>query len=143
MRKALILLAAFALTLIAGATPAAADGTGMCSISGVTVNIGVKETPNEGSVKYVSLSSTILLDLNGSDSQSTRATIFYELPDNGTPVMPAHNAYSADVPGDGLYNYRIDFNWDGLGLAHTQVGRVQVIAEKANSQNDCLTNVYI
>lgn len=143
MRKALIVLAALVLASVAGASPAAADGNGMCSISGVTVNIGVKETPNEGSVKYVSLSSAILLDLNGSASQSTRATIYYELPDNSTPVMPAHNAYSADVPGDGLYNYRIDFNWDGEGLPFTQVGRVQVVAEKANSQNDCLTNVYI
>ena len=142
MRKALIFVATAALALVAGTSPAAADGSGFCSISGSSVNINVKETPHEGSVKYISISSTFRLDTASPDHQSTRATIYYELNDNSVPIMPSHNAYEVVVPGDGLYNYRIDFNWDGEGLPFTQAGRARVDVEKANSQNDCYTNIY-
>ena len=142
MRKALALITALALVVLAG-PPAMADGSGFCSIPGSTVNFNVKETPSEGSVKYVSVSSAVALDTGSSSSQATRAEIFYELPDNSVRVMPPHWAYEVVVAGDGLYNYRIDFNWDGLGLPYQQVGRVLVTVEKANSQNDCHSNVYI
>lgn len=141
MRKILVGLFAMTLILVAG-PPAMADGSGFCSISGSSVNINVKETPHEGSVKYISISSTFKLDTPAPDHQSTRATIYYELNDNSTPIMPSHNAYEVVVPGDGLYNYRIDFNWDGEGLPFTQAGRARVDVEKANSGNDCYSNIY-
>ena len=137
MRRRVASVVVMASAVVLGfAAPAFADGSGTCTISGGTVRMNVRETPGEGSVKYVSVASPVQLNV-GTDQ--SRADTYFE--SDGTWAQGKW-LYSSPVDGDGYWNYRADFNWEAASSLSI-IERVRFGIEQYGSTSSCHTNVYI
>ena len=137
MRKFTIGVVIVLVAVFGFARPAAADGQGTCSLVGGLVKMNVKETPNEGSVKYVSIASPVQLDVGAGGSE---VHTYYE--SDGAWGQGKY-IYSSPVDGDGYWNYRADFNWDSQNITLFRIGYVFFNIQKYGSTNYCTDSVHI
>ena len=137
MRKFTIGIVIALVAVFGFARPAAADAQASCSLAGGgAVKMNVKETPSEGSVKYVSIASTVQLDAGAG---GTEVHIYFLL---GGDWADSRWIYSSPVDGDGYWNYRADFNWIPSSSAW-EIGNVWFTIKKYGSTSSCLVHASI
>ena len=122
--------------LLAGAAlPASANGGGSCTLNGKVVKFTIHESPGEGDVSYINFDSPVELATDG----RSYATIYKEI---DAAAIYSRGLASYPIDGDGYWNYRSVFNWDGVS-AYSYVERVYMRAVAKSNGAVCGTNDYI
>jgi hypothetical protein len=135
MRKRIL---AFLVTVLAVAgvmlaSPAQANGSGWCDYGPGDAYGFSKEFPLEGDLSYVAVDANHQLSVTLSTD-----TPYYN--GGNTPITTGH-FFSSPIDGDGLWNYRDNWNWDATG-AYGQVQRIDVFVRQYNTTNSCRFSMY-
>jgi hypothetical protein len=133
LRNLRALFAVFALALTAvlvGAVPASADASSSCSGGGQSAFLKVYESPTEGDVTYVKVDTTAQADVAASNVDLYRGA-------DGLTFVATRDLSSYPIDGDGWWNYRAYFNYQGSAT------RVYFYVKFAGSTAYCIKSVLI
>ncbi len=138
MRRAIVgfvvALLAAAGVMVAGPAQAVLNGSGYCDYGPGDAYGFVREFPQEGDLSYVVLDANHQLNVS-----LTTDRPYY----NGGSTLITTGHFAADpIDGDGLWNYRDNWNWDATGT-YGQVTRVVIYVQRAGTSDHCSFTVNI
>lgn len=130
------LVAVLAATGVGMASPAQAalNGSGYCDYGPGDAYGFVREFPQEGDLSYVTVDANHQLSVTLSTD-----TPWY---DGGNTRLATGHFFADPIDGDGLWNYRDNWNWDATSTYST-ITKVVVFARQYNSTNSCTFTMYI